>query len=416
MSRLRLAVAALALTFAACGGKPKDAAAAERPKLPPLSLHPMLQELQALADRPIAPDESAQKTLREYADVALQIVEADARTAALAERALLEDPNAWFALEPAITHDDVAVRRRAAWLCGRSGQTILVLPLLLRLKYESDPETVVWVADALQRLGNDAALAWLDAAIGDERTAQQAGSLAIAALQERSFEVPAEPTWDDLRRLLREAHAKWRATGLTSRPDTAQPDPMQLETRLARHLVTPSGWQLRPIDDARYVMRLAGQLAVPMLARTAHAEEHYMRTTPLQIMAELGPAAKAAMPDVLPLLQDPLTSAYAVRALGEMGDPGVLPHLRPLLTDRETELRAAAAQALGLLADEQSRPALEARLNDPNEVMDVRVNAAFGLLCLGAHPAAQSFLDEREAKHDYHEPTLARLKERLAAR
>lgn len=45
----------------------------------------------------------------------------------------------------------------------------------------------------------------------------------------------------------------------------------------------------------------------------------------------------------------------------------------------------------------------------------MRVGAAFGLLCLGADADAQRFLAEREAKKDYHEPTLALLRERLAA-
>ncbi len=409
-----IALGALALAAAACDAE-RDTERAG-PALPPLALRPMLAELQALADRPLAPDEAAGKTLRDYADVALQLVEADARVAALAERALLEHASAWWVLEPALEHDEVAVRQRAAWLCGRSGRTVLQLPLLLRLKYEPDPMAVVWVADALQRLGNDGALAWLDAAIGSDAAAQQAGALAIAALQERGVDVPAEPTWDDLSGLLREVTEQWRRTGTTTRPDVAPPDEELLEVRLAKHLVTPSGWQLRPVDDARHVMRLAGRLAVPMLARATHAEEHYIRTMPLQVLAELGPAAAAAVPDVLPLLQDPLTAAYAVRALGEIGDPVAVPHLRPLLDDPETELRAAATHALGLLGDTASRPALEARLQDGAETMDVRVGAAFGLLCLGEHAGARAFLDEREAQQDYHEPTLTRLNERLAAR
>jgi hypothetical protein len=45
----------------------------------------------------------------------------------------------------------------------------------------------------------------------------------------------------------------------------------------------------------------------------------------------------------------------------------------------------------------------------------VRVGAAFGLLCFGDDAAAEAFLAEREAKKDYHEPTLLHLRERLAA-
>jgi hypothetical protein len=47
--------------------------------------------------------------------------------------------------------------------------------------------------------------------------------------------------------------------------------------------------------------------------------------------------------------------------------------------------------------------------------MDVRVAAAFGLCCFGGEPEAAAFLADREAKKDYHEQTLARLRERLTA-
>jgi HEAT repeat protein len=153
-----------------------------------------------------------------------------------------------------------------------------------------------------------------------------------------------------------------------------------------------------------------------MLMHALEAEEHYLRTMPLQVLAKLGTAATSATDAILPLLGDPLTASYAVRALGEIGAVATLPHLRPLLNDRDTELRAAASQALGLLGDTESVSLLEARLQDANESMDVRVGAAFGLLCLGEHVAAKAYLDEREANKDYHEPILTRLLERLASR
>ena len=130
---------------------------------------------------------------------------------------------------------------------------------------------------------------------------------------------------------------------------------------------------------------------------------------------EIGPAAKSAAPAVLPLLADPLTNSYAVRALGEIGATEALPFLRPLLAHADFELRAATAQALGLLRDAASADALRARLGDADEAPDVRVGAAFALLCLGADAGAEAFLAEREAKKDYHEPTLVLLRERLAA-
>jgi hypothetical protein len=95
----------------ACGDARESAPAG--PPLPPLQLRPMLAELKALALQLAAPAAPAQRELRELGDVALQLVEADPRTAALAERSLREHADAWWVLEPAFAHDRVEVRRRA---------------------------------------------------------------------------------------------------------------------------------------------------------------------------------------------------------------------------------------------------------------------------------------------------------------
>lgn len=403
------------LGLAACGREPTAAATAPEPPLPPLQLRPLLTELKALAAQLVAPGEATQRELRELGDLALQLVEADTRTAARAERSLREHAEAWWVLEPALAHERVEVRRRAAWLCGRSGQTVLQLPLLLRLKYELDAETIVWVADALAHLGNDTGLAWLDAAIASEATAQQAGAAAIEALRARGVDLPEQPTWEQLRQQLRTQLTAWERTGQTAVAGLTPPPTGPTEARLAAQLVTTEGTLLRPIDDAKFVLVRAGRLSVPLLARTLVASEPYLRSTSLELLARIGLPAQAAAPAVLPLLRDPLTASYAVRALGEIGAAEALPHLRPLLTGRDAELRSAAAQALGLLRDAASRDALRARLGDATETLDVRVGAAFGLLCFGDDAAAAAFLAEREAAKDYHASILAHLRDRLAA-
>lgn len=406
----------IGILLTGCQQDAKAEPQAQRPALPDLQLRPMLEELRALAKTLPTPDEKTQKLLGEYADISLGIVEADMRTSGRVQRALLEHKDAWFVLEQALAHELAAVRQRAAWLCGDSKQTVLQVPLLLRLKYELDPATVIWVADALAKLGNDSGLMWLAAAFARHETANRAGQMAIRALTNRDTELPEEPSWADLAKLLQAQADNWQRTGESARLDTAAPDEAALQARLAQHLQTPEGTQLRPVDDARFILTRLGAVGVPMLMRALEAEEHYLRTMPLQVLAKLGTAATSATDAILPLLGDPLTASYAVRALGEIGAVATLPHLRPLLNDRDTELRAAASQALGLLGDTESMSLLEARLQDENESMDVRVGAAFGLLCLGEHVAAKAYLAEREANKDYHEPILTRLLERLASR
>lgn len=408
-------VLGLVLAFTAgCGGGDAGKPRPQGPALPPLQLRPFLADLKALAAAMPVPAEAEQRELRELGDLALQLVEADSRTAGRAERSLLEHKDAWWVLEPALAHERSEVRRRAAWLCGKSGQTALQLPLLLRLKYEQDAESILWVADALQRLGNDTGLGWLEAAIGNEATAQQAGAMAVEALRARGVSLAEQPTWDDLRKPLRALGSTWRERGVPSLPGVAAPDQAALEARVATQLVTTEGTLLRPIDDAKFVLVSAGVLPVPVLTRTLVAAEPYLRSTALELLARIGLPARSATQAVLPLLGDPLTASYAARALGECGATEALPFLRARLDDLDTEVRVWCTQALGILRDEPSREPLRARLRAADEALDVRVGAAFGLLCFGADAEAEAFLVEREQKQDYHASTLARLRERLA--
>jgi HEAT repeat protein len=401
------------LLLVACGDE-QAVTTTQAPVLPQPQLQPFLPTLERLAASLPAPDEATQREVKELTDVALRLVEADPRTQMRAERALLEHPDASWALEPALRHDEPAVRYRAAWLCGQSEQPALQAALVLRLKYELDPEGVLWVADALQRLGNDSGLGWLDAAMAHETTAQQAGTMAIGICRERELPLTESPTYAELQTHLRALSAAWRRTGVGSRPGVAEAPRALLDARFAAHLQTTQGTQLRPVDDARFVTTRCGRLPVPLLVQTLTAEEPYLRTMALQVLADIGAPALDAAPAVLPLLGDPLTASYAVRTLGEIGATDAVPHLRPLLSHPDTERRAAATQALGVLQDHASAAALTGRMQDENEVLDVRVGAAFGLLCLGANPDADAFLTARE--RDYHAPTLARLRERLAAR
>ncbi|MBL8754599.1 MAG: hypothetical protein JNK15_14945, partial [Planctomycetes bacterium] len=246
------ATAATFLTVLAAACSPSAApTTGQQPALPPLTLRPLLAELKQIAAGLAPPGAAEQKELRELGDLALQLVEADPRTLGRAERSLREHPGAFWVLEPALAHERVEVRRRAAWLCGQSGQAALQLALLLRLKYEQDAETIVWVADALQRLGNDHGLGWLDSAIANAGTADQAGGLAVQALQARGVKLSEAPTWDEVRRALQEAHRRFLATGTPSLASAPVPDRAALDARLATHLITPESTLLRPVDEAR---------------------------------------------------------------------------------------------------------------------------------------------------------------------
>lgn len=403
-----------AVTSAGC--KRAATPAAQQPPLPPLPelrLSPMIGALKATAASAIVPVEAnVQQQLREFADIALRPGDHEPRIATRAERALLEHEHALLVLEPGLADPDPAIRARAAFLCGRTGAAIAVFPLLLRFKYEMNPTAVVWIADALAHVGNFTGLPWIDGAMTVEATQNEAGQRAIEICRLHGHALPDEPTWADLQQAMRDLHQGFLRTGTVPRPP-APPDEKLVAARIAAHLVATEGFQLRPVDEARYVLTRLGKLAVPHLAAPLHAEEPYLRTMVLQVIAGIGPAALPLADAIVPLLGDPLTASYALRALGEIGATTAADHVLARLSVVDTELRAAAANAAGVMRLEAARPRLEALLADPNEPADVRVQAAFALCRLGAHPAARSFLDERQQKGDYHTPTLALLLERL---
>ncbi len=407
-------IAALALLLAACDAEPPRQTPG--PQLPPLALAPFLPRLKELAAvSPPAPAAAALREVQELADIALQIVAADQRTAARAERSLLEHEHALAALLPALQAKDAPVRRRAAWLVARTGRAIAQFGLLLRLKDETDAETSVWLAHALHCCGNDTGLGWLDAAIDNPALQETAGQLAVELLRDLGTALSEQPTWAELQTALRARAAAWTRTGKGSRANTTPPDPAATDAILAAHLLATEGTALRPVDEARFVLVRSGALALPLLRAALAASEPYLRTMALQVLADLGPAAAPVGDAVLPLLGDPLTASYAMRALGELGHAAAVPHLRAGLTAVDTEARAASAHALGLLGDQDSSARFAQLLGDANESLDVRVQAAFAILCLQPDAAAEAFVAAREQQGDYHAPVLQRLRERLAA-
>lgn len=399
--------------FPACSRQ--EAATQSLPPLPKLELAPQLDALKRLAASRPAADAAELRAATEFAELAVGLVETDERTTLRAERALLEHPAVLAALAPLLAHEQPAVRTRAAWLLGRSGQPLAQFPLLLRLKDETDATTVYWIAEALLRCGNDTGLDWLLAGMQHDATAEAAGLVAIEVCRALDLPLAEQPTYAELQDHLRPLAEHWRRTGIGRRRGVPPPDPAAVDAIVAAHLIATEGTQLRPVDEARFVLTRSGRLALPLLQRVLSAAEPYLRTMALQVLAGIGPPAHEAADAVLPLLGDPLTASYAIRTLGEIGAGMAAKHLRARLTVPDSELRAAAAAALGLLRDQQALPPLRSLLAADGEPADVRVQAAFAVLCFGRDQAAEDYLLERQRQGDYHAPTLQRLRERLAA-
>lgn len=403
---------------------PNPPAVAPQPTTPP-HLVPRLAELKALAaTAPPALDPAIATELAELIELAYA-VDADEDLAARASRRLENDDNAVFALELALDHADANVRARVAYVLGERGSVDSLPALLLRLKVEQEPAAKLWLAGAIVTLGNHCAPAWNAVAerFEDPNLSADAAEIANAALLAAGIPLQENATWDDARAAVAKLRDHWlregSAMGAEARPYEKPTDvEPRLMAALALALVELSEFQLRPVDEARYVLKHIGRRALPMLRLALTASESYVRAHSVEVARDIGPAARPLEDAILQLLDDPLTRLTATQAAGLLGARSAVPHLQERLIGDDLELACAAAASLGEIGDESSRGALLARMNDEAVAIDLRIYAAYGLARLdraveGGGLGAE-FLRNAKAQKLYHEPTLDELLLNLA--
>lgn len=386
--------------------------------LPPLDLQPVLPGLREIAESgPTPPTEDRMRALRDMLETAYLPGYAPARSAAMAQRALEAEPDVDWILEAALVdHEDATIRSQCAYMLGERGRIAALPILMLRVKYEPDAVVQAWVIGALSKLGCHGGLDQLVTLMNRQDSAERAGIVAVEVLRAVGRDPGEAPTWEQLQAACTELFADWKDRGgVPSAADDAGAtapvptfedlDPL-LRARLARHLTVLSGDQLRPVDDCRFVFMRAGVVGVPVLARAMGAAEPYVRNHVLEIALVLGRPAAPLGAGILPMLADDLTGSLAARALGSVGYAPALPYLIERLSSDDVEVRAAAAAGLGLLGDLEAYGPLLERLQDVNEIVDVRVEAAAAVARLDP---GRRFLLERLRVGDYHEPTLHEL-------
>lgn len=413
------AVVALALV-AACDRAAQDA---PLPSLPPFAPRDVLTPMRALAAQVSpAPDERTARSLAELVDLAWRPEAADARTQQRTLRALLEHAAADFALEAGLAHEHAAVRSQCAFQLGERGRVAAIPILLVRVRQdEKDGEVMAWLIDALSKLGCLGALDRLVPLFDVEASAARAGALAIDVLKRAGRDPGEGAGWAQLAMAITALHDEWRRSGVAPGasaaagapagvPSLDELDPL-LRARLAQCVVDLADQNLRPVDNARWVFSRIGRRGLPFVAEILHADHEYVRRYGVEIAGELRRSAGPIGDAVAALLADPFTGALATRALGGVAHPAALPHLLARLRHQDPDVRVGAASGLGLLGDPAAFDALRARLDDPQETVDVKVHAAWSLAVLSP---GDRYLTERLRAKDYHEPTLLELADELA--
>ena len=129
-------------------------------------------------------------------------------------------------------------------------------------------------------------------------------------------------------------------------------------------------------ETIRALTRIGGKRAINILLQTAASDDQELRR---QAILSLGAMrATVASPTLMSMLKQKDWSQRGIdlkkdtiRALGEIRDPAAIPELLKIITKRRwlhrqlnDELRVAAAAALGDIAEESTRAALEKATND----------------------------------------------------
>jgi len=307
------------------------------------------------------------------------------RTAAAHALGAIATPLAVDALADRLEEDrEPWLRAQCAWQIRGAALDEALPRLVLRLKYETDGATVVWIADALASFGNLSGLEGLRVLRDSASDAVVRGEAA-----ERLAALAAE-------RGIEDGDALYRIWSRGD-PEGKLParEPGEALRREAWDRIARLGeWDLRRVDDARFVLVRMETWITPMLAAALHDEDVYTRVHAAQCLERRGARARAAVPALIEALAEPRLGPQAAAALGAIGDESAAAPVEELLRSaRDPELRVAAARALGGIGSTSSRESLRTLLA-PDQPMDLRQAAAGSLVSLGEGYAVAEFLLE----------------------
>jgi HEAT repeat protein len=276
------------------------------------------------------------------------------------------------------------IRRHAVYQLGEMTQSWVVPALVRRLFYETDGEAVVWLARSLAHKGN---FAGLDGLFTLERT----GSDTVRALASQEVARQVEATGAGDAAALREA---WNTSGHELIPRSAPSTRQRLAVWKMILEISGERFQLRGVDEARFVLARSEEWVATLLAEALHDRDTWTRVHAAQCLDRMGGRARNAEQELIAGLDDPGLAPAAAEALGGVGGPPAAAALSErLASGRDHELRVAAARGLGRLDEDGVVDALKGVLGE-EEPLDLRQTAARSLAMLGEGAEVATFLVE----------------------
>jgi len=158
-------------------------------------------------------------------------------------------------------------------------------------------------------------------------------------------------------------------------------------------------YQIRTVDNARFILKSLGPPALPALERHLDDPRFYVRVHLLEALAQMGatlaPQAESLARILAPHLADPEPAirTQAVRILGTARMRAASSQVVTALGDADGSVRLSAIRVLGLIggpaARELLRPLAESKVAD-----DFRAGARASLVRLGDREALEALLDD----------------------
>lgn len=273
------------------------------------------------------------------------------------------------------------LRANCAYALGLSRADSVLPRLVLRLKYEKDHATAFWIADAVARFEH---LAGVDGMLAVWSETDDAPLKAQA--EARLIELTAARGCKDARELVE----RWHAATLAPPATEFVPSPAAVAEGW-RWIGRLGQWNLRDVDDARFVLVRLEEWVVPMLAEALRDQDVYVRLHAAQVLERRGPRGRGARAALEAALDEPRIAAMAANALGALDDELAAESLERAVASRDAELEIAALRALEKLAVARSLPLLQ-RVFVETKAIDVRQAAAAAWLAQADAPEARAFL------------------------
>lgn len=320
----------------------------------------------------------------------------DERRAALRLVGELKSPAAVDALvQEAESNSQPALRALAAWKLGMMGDDACVPPLLKRLRYEAAPEVEPWLARTLAEFDNYQGVEALSVLATWNGPGSEAAMHLNQLTQDAGFVGP-DPDHEGASLVFPgELIAAWDAGDPDGRLPLKAPRSDRYQLAVWHWVSRMAEFQLRGVDDARYILAHLRPEQAAVLATALHDDNRYIRTHVCQAIGRMGARGRGAAPELAAALGDPTLAPIAVESLAAVlaptpGARGADLDFSPVeLITRATEagrdvgLRLAAVRALGVLGDKAAKATLQGLRSDPTSFPELHQAATESLAALG---------------------------------